>query len=757
MIPSQEPGSSESHSANSPSPSTASISEPSILVPKAQLDLLVNQLSCLATSVVKKQKLNADDIKKALSAPLSSNSNQADTNDVASYRSTASNSSSLSRSATKARAMKLSEDWRAAAVPENNKRSKFPPSPSSLTHRYPPGFNDFPKQDIEDLMKTLPKYTGHVSESFSWWTTQIDSFLKTFNLRNYDIEYFIPKLLSGRAMDLYKSVQKNIYNENLKNAKPVSNETAAHSDTNESATDTDTQSFSVRNQPRFPKVRMRPLHWNVVKQELAKLDNPVARTAYLYSKIRNLRHEILSQLTASQTETKRTCSIPNQPSSMFQQQQQQPLQQAAQVDVSSFVMNGPTIDSLITKFKALETQLEYPAPLPDRMVLLFDVLPECKNLVLDKINHVYEENLSVPFQNIDEVCDFILIYKDDILKRANSGTTGSNASTSFSSSRKKRGQTSAGPTGTLFNDKPASDRASERAVENSLDTNMKPNSEKLGSDRIGNARFKDRQQADRSTSNSKSSPPLQAVSGSPRPRKEPQYMTAKTSVSSSLPMGTQSASFEKDELAANAAETTKANKIDTTDTSLKATEGPESINPSLDVSSLNTVNKIALEDYDAHNLNAADMSLNSSSDFDTDDGQDIGDISVTDNTNNLSIDANGDPSAIRSRGISSSVLANDINAAAGSTVCNYCGRIGHKSTKCFKKKKDRQRERLKLVNQSNADSDAASNNDTILAGVDTVDSMASSFPNADSTEQPLSAFDNLASTTNDIINSASNR
>lgn len=721
---SSEPNSSQSQ------PSTEQTQEPTVQVSKAQLDLLANQLAVLATSVVEKQRFSLDDVKETFSSSSSlKHSAQSDT----------SRSSTSFNSLQNQDSQKLSGNLsRQKSLLRNSNVSRSAASPSSSSHCFQ-SFNDFPKQDIEDLMKTLPKYTGHVSESFTWWTTQIDSFLKTFNLRNNDIEYFIPKLLSGRAIDLYKSTQKTIYNESLKQAQLTSNDNNynhvhhhTNSDTNESATDTDNQStrYSRNRQSRFPKVRMRPLHWKVVKNELAKLDNPVARTTYLYSKIRNLRYDILSKLANSQNGSSYTNTVSN-PFNSNTSSSSAPVQNQ-QTDVSLFVMDGPTIDSLIKKFRGLEAQLEYPAPLPDRLVLLFDVLPECKNLVVGKINQIYEETLSMPFQNIDEVCDFVLIYKDDILKQQHASN---NNSSNVSNARKKRSQsqaTASGNNSNYYNDKIGNNNAAvntiptpgtsstDRTLENfdNLST-AKPNNDKLN-DRISN-RFRDRN-PDRSISNPASpspSPFLPATGNAPgRSKKERQSLPVKSNPMLST---TNTTTYPIKNSSSN------GNQSSSTSIPNKSNVGFASeslLPPSVAAPLLNILNTVSdLSDKMKHGSNHHEISASSSSECETDDGAVSGEVGNNDaNPTLATLGLAENATAVSTSGvaIAASVTGSAIPSSS-STVCNYCGRVGHKSTKCFKKKKDRQREKLRSVDSNGLGLAACDNDDNTNSNNDNCD------------------------------------
>lgn len=303
--------------------------EPAILVPKSSLTHLMNQINSLATSVAKSQSQNS------ISKP----------------RNTCSTSLGKESSVPASKSSALS------GAPHNKSHH----STSLNSHSN----SQIQKKDIEDLVKSLPKYSGSVSESFNWWCCQVESFVKTFNLKFYDIEYYIPKLLlSGKALELYKSVQRE-------------NESSKSKDSDQS------QSSASYSNSQSKSSRFKPLHWYVIKKELRKLDNPVTRTLKIHQKIDSLRATLYPKVDSS---------------------------------IRGNIIDAQAIYILIQKFRSLESQLDMPAPLPDRLLLLFKVLPECKRIVLDKINSIYEDSCTIPFSNIDEVCDFILIYKDEIVE-----------------------------------------------------------------------------------------------------------------------------------------------------------------------------------------------------------------------------------------------------------------------------------------------------------------------------------------------------
>lgn len=337
---------------------TVESSEETVTIPKSQIALLYAQINTLAKSVADKEKLQ--------NQPTKPVQNHQD-NNASPYSppapSTAGNFS--------------------AKVDQSPSRSKHSSRTGSAQTISP--------SDVKALLEALPVYSGSVGECFKWWTQQVESFCKTFNLKFHQIEYFIPQqLLKGRALEYYRKVQKEFIASSLPNSSSPSTTTSFPSDptstpTNASATSTTTSNTNTRYKRHLP--------WKVLKHELAKLDNKLLRSVYIHEQIANLRAP------------------------------------GSKADEN-------TIATLVTKFRKLESQLDV-GPLGDRLYLIFQILPECKELILEKIDtradgtatgkddsiSIKEGTRNDVFNNVDEVCDFILIHLDELMKSINSSHT----------------------------------------------------------------------------------------------------------------------------------------------------------------------------------------------------------------------------------------------------------------------------------------------------------------------------------------------
>lgn len=248
------------------------------------------------------------------------------------------------------------------------------PSSSSSRYQQPQPESTMSQTDIRALMDGLPIYNGALGESFNWWKEQVESFCRTFNVRMNKVEWMLAGvLIKGKALEVYRNMQKELFG----------------NDDNNSAT---------KNEKPTPYWR-RPLSWAVVTRELAKLDNPLLRSDHIHTQINNLRYRTLGR--------------------------EGRLDNAAVMD-------------LIGKFRKLETQLD-PAPLGDRLWLLLRVIPEARRMVFEKIEsedkreEETEEGTApqrdqdadsrVVFNNIDEICDFILIHLAELFSSVNSRPT----------------------------------------------------------------------------------------------------------------------------------------------------------------------------------------------------------------------------------------------------------------------------------------------------------------------------------------------
>lgn len=342
--------------------------EETVTIPKSQIDLLYAQINSLAISVAEKDKQS----RTAAAASATPN--------VPLKQSIGSSSSSLVKSSsttstTSERSTKPLIQLKSLDV-ERKQRPMDHGTGSTLM-----------PEDLRALLDALPVYTGSVGECFKWWTQQVESFCKTFNIKINQIEYYMPhQLLKGKALERYREVQRE-YNNN-KHTHPSS------------ISSTSTSNASGNNRHR------RPLPWKILNRELSKLDNPILRSIYIHEQVSLLRSG--TNLGA-----------------------------------------GPNIDensvmTLVTKFRKLEAQLD-PAPLGDRLYLIFQVLPESRQMILDKIIRISNNNPNTNkpnninktnsddnddciFNNVDELCDFILIHLDELMKSINKATT-TNSST----------------------------------------------------------------------------------------------------------------------------------------------------------------------------------------------------------------------------------------------------------------------------------------------------------------------------------------
>lgn len=114
--------------------------------------------------------------------------------------------------------------------------------------------------------------------------------------------------------------------------------------------------------------------------------------------------------------------------------------------------------------------------------------------------------------------------------------------------------------------------------------------------------------------------------------------------------------------------------------------------PSVAAPLLNILNTVSdLSDKMKHGSNHLEISTSSSSECETDDGAVSGEVGNNDANSTfatLGSANNATAVATSSVAIAASVTGSVIpSTPASSTVCNYCGRVGHKSTKCFKRKR----------------------------------------------------------------------
>jgi hypothetical protein len=354
---------------------TVESGEETVTIPKSQIALLYSQINTLAKSVAEKEKLQ--------NQPTQQLQNQ-QVNNARSFSPSAPSTAGNSSAKTDQSPSRSKHSSRAA----NGTASAQTISPS----------------DVKALLEALPVYSGSVGECFKWWTQQVESFCKTFNLKLHQIEYFIPQqLLKGRALECYRKVQKEFIASSSSNSSSSPSNTSSFSDptstpTNASATITNTSNTNTRYKRHLP--------WRVLKHELAKLDNKLLRSVYIHEQIANLRAP------------------------------------GSKADEN-------TIATLVTKFRKLESQLDV-GPLGDRLFLIFQILPESKDLILEKIDSradntatgkddnisIMEGTRSDAFNNVDEVCDFILIHLDELMKSINSSqvtdaSTNNNANNSM--------------------------------------------------------------------------------------------------------------------------------------------------------------------------------------------------------------------------------------------------------------------------------------------------------------------------------------
>lgn len=207
------------------------------------------------------------------------------------------------------------------------------------------GSSTLKSEDIRALLDALPVYSGTVGECFKWWTQQVESFCKTFNIKVNKIEYYIPQqLVKGKALERYRELQKEYAS---------------------------TTAMSVIASPTNNRYK-RFLPWKILTKELSKLDNPILRSIYI--------HEQLSALRSTTTTS----------------------------------LDEHSVISLVTRFRKLEAQLD-PAPLGDRISMFFQVLPEARPMILEKITSNNNRDNSI-FNNVDELCDCILIHLDELVK-----------------------------------------------------------------------------------------------------------------------------------------------------------------------------------------------------------------------------------------------------------------------------------------------------------------------------------------------------
>lgn len=362
--------------------SSASASSPKadqeevVTIPKSQIQLLYAQINDLAKSVAEKEK-------QAQSSSASS----------ASTGSTTSISNQVPRPApgspTKHHTPRTSR--KTGPLSSHVGAVSVSVAGSTLT-----------PDDIKSLLDSLPVYTGSLGECFKWWAQQLESFCKTFNLKMNQIEHHIPQqLIRGRALERYREVQREVNSNN-------SSSSSSTGKTEPTAEGSTTAPSSMGTWHR------RALPWYVLTKELSKLDNPVLRSIYIHEQIQGLRKATLHPSITSTSST-------NPNASMIDEQ---------------------AVTALVTKFRKLESQLD-PAPLGDRLFLIVDcVLPEARDMILDKISVDTSFNTLKPghghasiskpgsmikqhliFNNVDEICDFILIHLGELIKSIHSSAT----------------------------------------------------------------------------------------------------------------------------------------------------------------------------------------------------------------------------------------------------------------------------------------------------------------------------------------------
>lgn len=347
---------------------TVESSEETVTIPKSQIALLYSQINSLAKSVAEKEKLQNRH---------SQQHGQISTHSSSSPGPSVSSNSNVKHDQISPRSKHL------------NRSASSPASGQTIS-----------PSDIKALLEALPVYSGSVGECFKWWTQQVESFCKTFNLKIHQIEYFIPQqLLKGRALECYRKVQKDFITSSTSNCSSPSNVTSLSSDLTSSsnstnALPTNTPATTSSSNSRYK----RHLPWKVLKQELAKLDNKLIRSVYIHEQIASLRAP------------------------------------GSKADEN-------TIVALVTKFRKLESQLDA-GPLGDRLYLIFQIIPESKDMILEKIGSrndaatmgkdekisINDESHSDVFNNVDEVCDFILIHLDELMKSINALQTGDSSS-----------------------------------------------------------------------------------------------------------------------------------------------------------------------------------------------------------------------------------------------------------------------------------------------------------------------------------------
>lgn len=375
-------GSSASASASA---STSKDQEEVVTIPKSQIQLLYAQINDLAKSVAEKEKQAARS--SSGRAPTASTSNQA----PPPQRQTPSTptKSYTPRTPRKQASSQHASQFGAGVISVAG---------STLT-----------PDDIKSLLDSLPVYTGALGECFKWWAQQLESFCKTFNLKMNQIEHYIPQLLiRGRALERYREVQREVNSTSSSMGNNGKTEKTAEGSTNTPSTTTGTW-------------YRRSLPWHVLSKELSKLDNPVLRSIYIHEQIQSLRKTTLNPSSSS--------ILPSSSSTSF--------------STGPNLIDEQAVTALVTKFRKLESQLD-PAPLGDRLYLIVDcVLPEARHMILGKISvdtlsvntpkpqhggHAAISKLAkqhLIFHNVDEVCDFILIHLDELIKSIHASSTSS--------------------------------------------------------------------------------------------------------------------------------------------------------------------------------------------------------------------------------------------------------------------------------------------------------------------------------------------
>lgn len=362
-----------------------------ISIPKSQIDLLYAQINDLAKSVAEKDRAARQlTASNGSSSPSSANSNNSSSN------------------VYKPPTMRRTNERNSTAFQNPAKQLQRGSNPHQPHHPAPSAASTLSHTDIRALLDALPVYTGAVDQSFKWWKEQVESFCRTFNVRMSKVEWMIAGVLvKGRALEVYKQVQRDLYggragnntSSNQSGGGGVSASENSSSSNNNATTSTGTGS-SWR----------RALPWNVVTRELSKLDNPILRSLHLHTQIFNLRHG----------------------QGQFQGQT---------------TLDAAGVTALVTQFRKLETQLDA-APLGDRLWLLLRVLPEARSMILDKVKKTaaytshgadevrqqgcgeeqHQQHTQLAFNNMDEVCDFVLIHLAELLKSRNNSNSNNSSS-----------------------------------------------------------------------------------------------------------------------------------------------------------------------------------------------------------------------------------------------------------------------------------------------------------------------------------------